>query len=281
MKPLLFLAAVFLLLTFVGLALWRLSDLRQDRAEVSRLLALQPRAPAPFHPDLVAELPAPVRAYFTAMIAAGTPLHTVARIEMAGRFGIGNNESHRYLPMRAREVLAAPEGFHWAMAVPLGRGGISGSDSGRWTRFWALGLAPVARAGGTDDHRRSAFGRYVAEAVFWSPAALMPGPDVTWEALSDTTLRVAVRHGDLEQTVDVTLSAGGLPETVSLDRWSDANPDATFQLQPFGGTVSAFRDFGGFRLPTQVEAGNFFGTDAYFPFFIAEVTSISFPPAGS
>ena len=32
-----------------------------------------------------------------------------------------------------------------------------------------------------------------------------------------------------------------------------------------------------FRLPTRVEAGNQFGTEAFFPFFIAEVTAVRFP----
>lgn len=52
---------------------------------------------------------------------------------------------------------------------------LSGSDSGLWTRFWIMGLFPVAYIGANTDHTRSAFGRYVAEAVFWTPAALLPG----------------------------------------------------------------------------------------------------------
>lgn len=30
-----------------------------------------------------------------------------------------------------------------------------------------------------------------------------------------------------------------------------------YQLQPFGGYLSEFREFGGYRLPTRIEAGNF------------------------
>jgi hypothetical protein len=67
---------------------------------------------------------------------------------------------------------------------------------------------------------------------------------------------------------------------VSLARWTNANPEKTFRLQPFGGFVSAYGEFGGFRLPTHVEAGNFFGTPDYFPFFIADIAAITFPPPG-
>jgi hypothetical protein len=79
----------------------------------------------------------------------------------------------------------------------------SASDSECWTRFWLMGLLPVARMGG--------------------------------------------------------------------------NPEKQHRMQPFGGYVSEFKEFAGFRLPTHVEAGNWFGTDRYFPFFVVNVTDIIFP----
>ena len=111
--------------------------------------------------------------------------------------------------MAAEQPLAAPHGFVWSMRVARGAMRISGSDSGRWTRFWAMGLVPVTRIGGDSDHSRSAFGRYVAEAVFWTPASLLPGPEVTWEAVGDSTARVIVMQDGLSQSVDVTVGADG------------------------------------------------------------------------
>ena len=64
---------------------------------------------------------------------------------------------------------------------------------------------------------------------------------------------------------------------MSFDRWTNANAEKVHRLQPFGGYLSEFREFEGFVLPTQVEAGNFFATEDYFPFFIARVTGIEFP----
>ena len=232
---------------------------------------------------MVAGLPEPARRYFGFAIRPGTPLHTVAEIRMTGRFGLGTREKPGYMAMTAVEVLAAPEGFVWSMAARRGAMRLSGSDAaaagGSWTRFWLMGLIPVARAGGTSDHRRSAFGRYVAEAAFWTPAALLPGPGVAWEATGTDAARVTVSHDGMAQPVDVTVDAQGRPVSVVFPRWSDANPDRTYRLQPFGGVLSGFREFGGFRLPTHVEAGNQFGTDDYFPFFVAEVTDIVFPVA--
>ena len=263
-------------LCVLALAVLRLMDRRQDRAEWDRLAALQPEAPDRFDPQMVADLPEPARRYFAHAIAPGTPLLPVAVIEMTGAFSLGTREDPRDQPMQARQILAAPEGFVWAMRT---RGGmpVSGSDSGKWTRFRVFGLIPVARQGGDPDHTRSAYGRHVGEAVIWTPAALLPGPGVSWEAVDDRTARVTVGHGRLSQAVDVTVDARGRPVTVVFQRWSDANPDREHRLQPFGAVMSDFREVAGYRLPFRVEAGNHYGTEHYFPFFRAEVTAIRFP----
>ena len=280
MRVLFLLIIALLVIAIAALALWRQSDRRADRAEMDRLIALQPSDPPVFSEDMVADLPEPARRLFAFAIAEGTPLYTVAVIEMEGQFGMGDKADPGYMPMRATQVLAAPEGFVWAMSGGSGAMRMGGSDSGTWTRFWLYGLAPVARLGGNPDHTRSAFGRYVAEAVFWTPAAVLPGPTVAWEPVSEDTARFTMRRGELEQAVDVTVDPEGRPLHVSFMRWSDANPDGVHRLQPFGGYLSEFRDFDGFTLPTHVEAGNMFGTDDYFPFFIADVTDVRFPESG-
>ncbi len=262
-----------------GAAAWRAADHRADRAEARRLVQFQPSDPRRFDLSLVAGLPEPARRYFAFAIAPGTPLRTVAEISMTGRFALGDREEPGYMEMTAEQTLAAPHGFIWSMRAARGAMRVSGSDSCRWTRFWAMGLVPVARIGGDRDrdHARSAFGRYIAESVFWTPAALLPGPEVRWEAVNDSTARVIVTRGDLSQSVDVTVGADGRSTQVEFPRWTNANLEKAFRLQPFGGYLSEFRTFDGFTLPTHVEAGNHFGTENYFPFFIADVHDVRFP----
>ena len=270
--------AVVVVLGLTSLVVLLLMDRRADGAEWERLAALQPEIPDLFDPEMVADLPEPARRYFTYIVRPGTALLPVVVIEMTGKFSLGTKEKPRYQPMEARQILAAPEGFVWAMRT---RGGtpVSGSDSSSWTRFRIFGLIPVGRSGGDLDHTRSAFGRYVAEATIWAPAALMPGPGISWSAVGENTARVTVTRGGLEQSVDVTVDEEGRPVKVSFQRWSNANPDKVHRLQPFGAVVSDFREVKGYRLPFRVEAGNMFGTESYFPFFIAEVTEIRFPGA--
>ncbi len=268
---------VLLILVIVGLFTWRQADRRADATEIERLLEFQPDRPEYFSADMVEGLPEPAQRFLTFAIREGTPLYTVAYLEMSGQFGLGDKTTPKYIPMFAKQVLAAPEGFVWEMDSTEGSPSISGSDSGTWTRFWLAGLIPVARAGGTQDHRRSAFGRYVAEAIFWTPAAVLPGEGITWDAPSPNVARLTMRKGDLEQSVDITVDPDGRPRKVEMERWTNANKRKKYQLQPFGGYLSNFQEFEGFVLPLHVEAGNHFGTEEYFPFFFADISQITFP----
>ena len=59
-------------------------------------------------------------------------------------------------------------------------------------------------------------------------------------------------------------------------RWTDANPDKVYRLQPFGGRMLESADIGGFTLPVRVELANQFGTPGHAPFFRARLASVSF-----
>ncbi|MCA1795075.1 MAG: hypothetical protein LC660_14615 [Desulfobacteraceae bacterium] len=169
------LTTFLLIIVFFGLALsaWRFLDHQADRAAMHRLMSMQPVQPARFDPGMTSDLPEPARRYFLYTIKPGKPLYRVAKISMSGRFGMGTRTRPGYLQMTATQILAMPAGFIWKMRARRGLMTISGSDSECWTRFWLMGLLPVARMGGNPDHIRSAFGRYVAEAVFWTPAATL------------------------------------------------------------------------------------------------------------
>lgn len=265
------------------LGAWQWVDRRAERAAWAGLVSQQPMTPASFEPSMVSGLPDPAQGFFRFAIAPGTSLYTVADIAMEGEFSLGTKAAPNYMPMRARQILAVPHGFIWRVRAgdTVWFSGSDGADeTTSWSRFRLFGLVPVARAGDNDDHARSAFGREVAEAVFWTPAALLPGDGIVWQPVDDTTARVTVTHKGLAQSVDVTVSDDGRVTKVVFQRWSDANPGKRFQLQSFGGYLSEYRDFGGFRLPTRVEAGNHFETDDYFAFFKATITTVYFPSAG-
>lgn len=272
---------VYLILVILGSSLFvllalRLWDGHAERMEWKRLVNLQPVNPLVYTPFMVSDLPQPAKRFFNFAINLGAPLMTAAEINMGGQFSLGSREKPIYQKMHAEQILAAPSGFIWKLRLP-GVVPVSGSDSGLWTRFRIFGLMPVARLGGDLDHTRAAFGRYVAEALFWTPAALLPCPGVVWEQVDENTARVTVSYMGLTQSVDLKVDVDGRPIEVFFMRWSNANSEKKYRLQPFGGKMSDYREVQGFRLPFNLVAGNMYGTDDYFPFFKAEVTSIHFP----
>lgn len=150
------LVLALLLATALVLCAWRLLDHRADNNLMRDLKGTQPEHPVVFTTEMISDLPEPARRYFLYTIQPGTPLRTVARLRMVGRFGMGNRENPNYLDFEATQVLAMPSGFVWKMRARRGLLRLSGSDSQRWTRFWLMGLLPIARFGGDADHTRSA-----------------------------------------------------------------------------------------------------------------------------
>ncbi|MFN3170232.1 MAG: DUF6544 family protein [Hyphomicrobiales bacterium] len=271
---------VLIVVAVATLALWRLRDARADAQVMAALHALQPANPQAFDEALLEGLPEPAQRFFRFAIAPGTPLYTVADIEMDGRLSLGTADNPRWMAMTARQVLGAPDGFLWQPKLSVGGLPMMGSDAAlhrtSWTRFWLLGLLPVVRAGGNADHARAAYGRYVGESLFWTPAALLPGEGIRWELLGENSAQVTLTAFGMAQPVELHVDTRGAPTHITFPRWSDANPQKQFQIQLFGGDLSEFQTFEGFTVPTVVHAGNFYGTADYFPFYQVRVSSVTY-----
>lgn len=264
-----------------ALQAWRIADARAAAAARDELVAAASGEIDRFEPAMVDGLPDAARRFFRYTIAPGTPLHRVCEVRMSGQIGMGNRNAPGYQPMRARQLLAPPHGFVWSVAsAGSGLVRMSGSDGmlrdRSWTRFWIDGLIPL-RQGNDADHLRSSFGRMVAEAAFWAPAALLPQYGVTLEEAGPDRARAVVSLGELRQPLEISVADDGRPLSVSIPRWSNVNPERAWRVQPFGGTLADFRTFLGFTLPTRIDGGNHFGTADYFPFFRATVERVDFP----
>lgn len=263
------------------LYLWRLSDVRAERIVWNELLGQVDMSDRTFSPSAIAALPEPAQRYFRYTIATETPLVSVAEIEMEGQLGLGTKNDPAYREMSAEQILVPPRGLVWRVRA----GPISGSDvvtsETSWTRFWLLNFIPVVRVSGNLDHHRSAFGRVAAEGAFWVPSSLLPSEHVAWEAVDETTARATVSYGEYSQSIELTIEADGRPSRVTIQRWSNENPEKVFREQPFGGYLSDFREVSGYRIPMRVEGGNLIGTEDYFPFFKANVREIRFPQLDS
>jgi hypothetical protein len=283
MELTLWIAAVVLLLGCVAVV-WQVRRAAADDAEVQRVWAELSKLPHPsnshFETGMVSGLPEPARRFLEFAIQPGTRLSTVVEISMEGQLSLSSREDPKYQAMSARQLLAAPRGFVWRVNAGSGLMRITGSDGmmddRSWTRFWLLRLIRVVRIGNDPDHLRSSFGRVVAEAAFWSPAFLLPWAGVTWTAVDRNTARVTIARGSLTQSVDIRVEANGQPMWVSMPRWTNANAEKVYRIQPFRGELSDFRLVSGYRIPLRVDGGNFFGTAEYFPFYKAQLVDVHF-----
>lgn len=251
------------------------------RAVREALLAARDPAPPRWNPAMADGLPEVAQRYLRRAIAPGTPLGRVVCLEMEGEFVLGS----RTLPMRVRQVLAPPaRGFVWEAEIGSGWLRLNGSDGlhrpagggcDSWTCFWLHGLAPLARVGGNTDHARAAATRAMLESV-WVPASLLPQYGARWVATGPDSAVVHFAEAADIEPMHLRLNADGTLAEVSALRWSDANPDKVYRLQPFGGRMLESADIGGFTLPVRVELGNQFGTPGQAPFFRARLMSVSF-----
>ena len=255
-----------------------------DRAQAARVVAALEAAreaePPRYDPAMVADLPEIAQRYFARAIEPGTPLHRVVRLEMTGSFIMNGNA----MPMTARQILAPPaQGFVWQADIGAGLMRFGGSDGYRradggeesWTKFWLHGLIPLARIGGTRDHARAAATRVMMEAI-WAPATLLPQSGAEWTQTGPDSAEVRFADTPGLEPMRITFDAEGTPLEVVALRWTDANPDKVYRLQPFGGRLLETGRHGGFLIPTRVEMGNMFGTPDYAPFFLATITRAEF-----
>jgi hypothetical protein len=243
---------------------------KRSESDAERRLALGP-ADAVFSDDEVADLPEPVARYFRAAIASGTPLARAARLTMKGHIRLGP----RWVPFRARELLAPSAGFVWAARAG---GVIVGSDryvDGQGLLDWRfLGLTQVAHGEGPDISR-SAAGRCAGEAA-WLPTSLLPRFGAGWSVVDDQHLTATVTVGEVVLTMEIELDDDGHLCRVVYERWGDPEGAGTFGAHRFGMVVTGRERFGGLTVPSAGSVGWHPGTPRWSTgeFFRYHLTSL-------
>jgi hypothetical protein len=256
-------------------------DRAQARAVWDALDAAREADPPAYDQALVADLPEVAQRYFARAIEPGTPLYRTVWLEMEGSFIMNGSE----MPMTARQILAPPaRGFVWQAEIGSGLMRFAGSDGYHapdrgpvesWTKFWLRGLVPLARIGGTEGHASAALTRVMLESV-WAPASLLPQFGAEWTQTGENTAEIRFADARGVEPMQITLDAEGQLIEVQALRWTDANPEKVWRLQPFGGRMIEMERHAGFLIPTRVELGNMYGTPEYASFFLATITKAEF-----
>lgn len=215
---------------------------------------VQAASPVPSDPVDVAE---PVARYFAAALPDGLVAAQAAVLEMRGQIKIG-----RWLPFRARQLLAPRHGTVWEARVG---GVIIGSDryvAGAGGMTWKLfGLIPFVTAKGSDV-TRSAAGRASGESI-WVPSAVAPSTGTVWTAISDQRVAADIDTDGHTVRVEHDLDAAGRMVCSSFLRWGDPERTGSWGEHRFGVEVHDHRRFGAVVIPNAGVAGWHFGSDGW------------------
>ena len=150
----------------------------------------------------------------------------------------------RWMPFRARQVVAPHHGFVWAAHVAsVVVGSDQYADGKGWMSWKLLGLVPLVRAEGPDVSR-SAAGRGGGEAIS-VPTALLPRFGVTWSADDEAHVTARYAHEDVDVAFHLALNDDAHIESAMFKRWGDPAETGTWGLHPFGVDVTAHATFDG------------------------------------
>lgn len=263
-----------LALALVGLVWfmdWRLRRRVQDEAEA--LFRIATLADGPVRHDRLHELPAPVQRYLKRSIPEGHDwIHSV-RLKQTGF--LSTDGGQKWLPFKATQYFTTePPGFVW------------------WARGWLMpllwistrdkyiagqgnmlvkpaSLLPLVDSSGPEMDQGS-LSRYLAEAM-WFPTALLPGERIQWQPVDAHNAQVTIRESGIEFTMTFTFNDEGDVVQVEGLRYRSAGEG----LLTWGGKVLAYREFGGVRIPSEVEV-YWHPQSGYEPYFRGTITEIEY-----
>lgn len=232
---------------------------RSEAAQALEAVGPPGAVPPRFDPASTDALPEPVRRYFAAAIAPGTPLVPAVRLRIRGQIRLGG----RWSSFRSREVLAPTRGLAWwGRVAGVVAGGDHALDGDGRLEWRLLGVKRVAFAQGPDVVR-SGLARAFAEGCLWAPTAVLPAAGVTWAATGDHDV-VATWSTPYDTVVHrITLDDDHRIAAGVFDRWGDPDGTGTPALHPFGGEVTGWSTFAGTTVASRGAVGWGFGTDRW------------------
>ena len=248
----------FLFCSLAAIALAPLAGRYPFRRRVAREVAiLLSSATGSVGPQQLAarldSLPEPVRRYLRFAIADGAQATRTIRLEHGGTFRTKPGQGWMPDPW-SRVLLRRDAGIRMERECQPGAARVDrGSRQAvqRARRYaYEIGIAiPNRRRLGPEiDHGASL--RWLVEAV-WFPYAFVSDA-VCWEPVSGDAARVTVVQDGAPVAAVVEFDAEGRMARIRGERYRDMGGGKT-ALTPWLGRCSAYREFGPFRVPAQVE----------------------------
>jgi hypothetical protein len=202
-----------------------------------------------FSIDELAEIPEPVRRYFTFALPPGQRRIERATFEQAGTMR-PVQQNAAWKPFRAVERFTLkPPGFVWDASMRLApfvslRIHDEYLDGQGATGARLAGLIPIGVARRTPEIASAALVRYLAEAA-WVPTALLPADGLRWTAIDEKNARVTLNDRGISASVDVEFNERGEIARVSTMRYASRDHG----ILPWGGRFTEYVSIHGMMIP--------------------------------
>lgn len=220
-------------------------------------------------------LPDPVRRYLEFATRGTAPAIRTAHVRHGGTFRTAPDAS--WFPIAGEQfITAGTPGFVWhATLRPLPVFWIEARDrleAGRGNMLVkALSLFTLADASSPEIDQGASL-RWLGEAA-WVPYAFVSDA-IRWEPIDEHSARATLRQPGLAASAVFEFEADGRLSFFRADRHRDVGGGRSV-LTPFTGRCTEYRDIGGFRVPTSVEA-SWRLESGDFPYARFRVTSIEY-----
>jgi hypothetical protein len=204
--------------------------------------------------EVAPTVPAIVAKWLARTIPEGSKMIKAAKVYQRGQFLLGKT----YSPFEATEdFTAAPMSFKWHASIRAFSPFVSIHVNDSYTMHHGkvdaklFGLFPVAHQEGPGVDE-SAFGRFVAEAI-WMPTSLLPAAHVLWlPGPNDTSARLEMSDGELKAEAFIEFAESGQLRTLSMVRKRDCGHG---KIEPCNWFVRFDEEkvFHGFIIPAYAE----------------------------
>jgi hypothetical protein len=248
------LVVCFALAAIYGSFRWQ-SDTDTLRARLDE--GRRPVTPEAYDARGLAGLPVPVQRYFRAVLTDGQPLIASANVVQAGQFNMGETSDHWKDFTATQRVVTGRPGFDWDARIRVAPGVnvcvhdayVAGEGILHAAQF---GLVTVANMRGTPEAAEGELMRFLAEAVWYPTAALLPSQGVSWEAVDNASAKATLRDGGATVTLLFRFNDAGLINSVHADARGRTVNGAVVPT-PWEGRMWHYEVRDGLHIPLEAE----------------------------
>ena len=232
-----------------------------------------------FSPKMVEDLPPAAKRYLLRAILPGTPLAERVRMKMSGT--LRRDDAQGWIPFEAEEILAGGRGLVWKAKLKTGEDSwLDGAEyyfrgKGQIMFFRHRFVPSILESSLVVD--RSMAGRVLIESI-WLPPVFLPQRVARWENMDKLRAKVTLSIDDLSSTMTMAVEEDGRLREVVIPRYHESEDRKIEKAgwRPFGIRVEEEKTFEGFRIPTKISAGWWYGTSRYTEVLRAEIKEASF-----